>query len=63
MISVVIPVYNEEDIIEKNIKEVKVFMDTLNQRWELVVVDDCSTDRTLEKLLKAKKTMLDAVRK
>lgn len=44
-ISVIIPVYNGEDYIERAINCVKeqTFKD-----WEIVIIDDCSTDKTYE---------------
>lgn len=44
-LSIVIPVYNEEDFIEKSIKE--VFKgDSLGLKKEIIVVDDGSQDKT-----------------
>ncbi|OQS61922.1 glycosyltransferase family 2 protein, partial [Actinobacillus suis] len=43
LISIIMPVYNAEEYIEEAIKSV------LNQtysNWELILVDDCSTDNS-----------------
>ena len=61
MISVVVPVYNEEDIVGKNIKEIKEYMGRLHQKWELIIVNDCSSDKTLDELLKIRKNMNNLV--
>jgi len=45
-LSVVIPVYNEELMIEKSIKEVFAFFSSKNLSWELIVMNDGSKDRT-----------------
>ena len=48
-VSIIIPAYNEDDTIEAIIRKVEaVPLDGL--RKEIVVVDDCSTDRTRERL-------------
>jgi len=52
-ISIVIPVYNEEDIVEKNLKEVAATFDEFRCRYEIIVIDDGSKDnsyKTLKKL-------------
>ena len=46
LISVVIPAYNEEKAIGPVIDEVREAMDGSSYRYEILVVDDCSTDRT-----------------
>ena len=47
-ISFVIPVYNEEDNIERLFDELSRVAMELPQPYEMVLVDDCSTDRSLE---------------
>lgn len=46
-VSIVIPVYNEEDNVEALHESIKEALDKLNIEYELVIVDDGSTDRTL----------------
>jgi glycosyltransferase involved in cell wall biosynthesis len=48
VISVVIPAYNEEKTIGNIIEETIQIMDTLGMPYEIIVVDDGSTDRTRE---------------
>lgn len=44
-VTVVTPSWNSEKYIEKTIKSVQ---EQTYQNWEMVIVDDCSTDRTVE---------------
>lgn len=46
MLSVVIPVYNEEKQIEKTIHKVKNLIAQLNEDFEIIVIDDGSKDKT-----------------
>jgi glycosyltransferase involved in cell wall biosynthesis len=48
--SIVIPAYNEEALIEKNLDRLYTYMETLNDEfeWEIIIVNDGSTDRTGE---------------
>ncbi|HEX6946684.1 MAG TPA: glycosyltransferase family 2 protein [Acidimicrobiia bacterium] len=50
MISVVLPAYNEEALIADSLKRVCDYLGTIEHkcRWEVIVVDDGSTDRTAE---------------
>lgn len=47
-ISVVIPAFNEEMVIGDTIQEVKDFLKNNFNNFEIIIVDDKSTDRTLE---------------
>lgn len=47
-ISVVIPAYNEEQDITKTTEEIKNFLKNNFDNFEIIIIDDCSTDRTLE---------------
>ena len=51
-LSVVIPVYNEEDNIPELYRELKGVLEKLPYRYEIIFVDDGSTDRTYEILQK-----------
>lgn len=46
-LSVVIPVYNEEENVQLLHERLKNALDPLNQEYELLFIDDGSTDRTL----------------
>ncbi len=50
MFSVVMPAYNEEAVIEATITELSAHLDGAGYRYEIVVVDDASLDRTAEVL-------------
>ena len=45
--SVVIPLKNEEGNIKELIDEVEPVMESLKEKWELICIDDGSTDATL----------------
>jgi glycosyltransferase involved in cell wall biosynthesis len=52
-LSIVIPLYNEEESVDALYEEVRAAADGLGTRWaswELLLVDDGSTDRTVERL-------------
>ena len=44
--SVIIPVYNEADIIEKNIKNIKKTVEKITENYELIISEDGSTDKS-----------------
>jgi glycosyltransferase involved in cell wall biosynthesis len=46
-LSVVIPLYNEEENVQMLIEKLKGALDPLNKEYEIIFVDDGSTDRTL----------------
>lgn len=52
--SLVIPLKNEEDNIQPLVEEIEEVMNTLNASWELIAIDDGSTDNTLAKLTELK---------
>ena len=49
-ISIVTPTFNEEDNIQKLCSSVKAEMEKLNIDYEHIVIDNCSTDKTIESL-------------
>jgi dolichol-phosphate mannosyltransferase len=52
-ISVIVPVYNEEDNVLPLAGQVASALASEPRRWELVLVDDCSTDATWERVQEA----------
>ena len=48
LLSIVVPVYNEEDNIDHFYEAVCDVMRTLSYDWELIFVDDGSADRSWE---------------
>jgi len=48
LISVVIPVFNEELTIGNVIERLTAVMEKIGFKYEIILVDDCSTDRSLE---------------
>lgn len=55
MISVVIPLLNESKLIERLLNEVFINLDGIGENFEVVCVDDGSSDSTLPKLLDFRK--------
>lgn len=51
MLSVVVPIYNEEENIPAFHAAVKAVMETMDERWEIVYVNDGSRDSSLSLLL------------
>ena len=51
MLSAIIPVYNEEDNIVPLYKEIKGMMQEITEDFEIIYIDDGSTDKTLSNLL------------
>lgn len=47
-ISIVAPVYNEEDVLPELARRVRAVMDDTGESWELVLVDDGSHDRSAQ---------------
>ncbi len=54
MISVVIPLLNEEQLVEKLLEEVFQSLEKTGEAHEVICIDDGSTDTTLQKLLHVK---------
>lgn len=53
-LSVVIPAHNEEETISKTLNDLKVVLDETKKSYEIIVVDDGSTDNTSEIINKNK---------
>jgi glycosyltransferase involved in cell wall biosynthesis len=53
-LSIVVPLHNEEDNIEILYRELRNSVDHLKQAYELILVNDGSTDNTLKKILQIK---------
>lgn len=52
MISIVIPVFNEEEVLPELYRRLRVVLDPLKERYQLVFVDDGSVDNSLTYLKK-----------
>ena len=59
--SIVIPIKNEEDNIVPLIEEIEPVMKQLDAPWELICIDDGSTDRSLEILTNLDKPYLRTI--
>ena len=51
-LSVVIPVYNEEESLEPLLAELRTALDPTGRSYEIIIVDDGSTDGTYPTLLR-----------
>jgi len=49
-VSVVVPAFNEKESLAELVRRLKDELDALGRKWEIVIVDDGSTDGTLEEL-------------
>ncbi len=49
-LSVVVPAYNEEAVIGQTLASITDFLNRQTYTWEVIVVDDASTDATVEKI-------------
>ncbi len=54
-LSVVIPVYNEEENIPILIRELEETLDQLGKEYEIIMVDDGSRDKSLERIREARR--------
>ena len=55
MISIVIPCFNEEKVISQNIQKIYNFFEDKEYVFEIVVINNASTDNTLEVLIETDK--------
>ncbi len=55
-VSVILPCYNEVDNLDPLIAEIKVAMARVGKTFEIVYIDDCSTDGTTERLAELART-------
>ena len=47
-LSVILPIFNEEKSLPELMRDLYSVCDSLNKNYEIIFVDDCSSDRTLE---------------
>ena len=52
-VTVVLPCYNEQHHVVNEIERITEALDQSSLRYELLVIDDCSTDQTLETVQQA----------
>lgn len=51
LISIVIPLYNEEEVVRETYKRTTAVLESLQTPYEMIFVDDSSTDKTFEILM------------
>ena len=59
-ISIIIPAYNEEIGVANQIRDIQMVMDRTNWNYELIVVNDGSTDGTLNEIRKHDVTIINS---
>jgi glycosyltransferase involved in cell wall biosynthesis len=59
MISIVIPIHNEEPAILPLYDRLTTVLETMNKPYEILFVDDASTDRSFELLANLVETTAD----
>lgn len=55
MLSVIMPAYNEEQCIYENLLSVCEYVSTFHPNYEILLVNDGSTDRTFDEAMRARK--------
>ena len=58
MLSIILPVYNEENAILSTVERIKEVMNRVKTKYEIIAVNDGSTDNTGEILKKIKVSLL-----
>ena len=51
MLSLVIPIFNEEKLVDELVKRTISSLESFIQEYEVIFVDDGSTDQSLDKIL------------
>ena len=47
-LSIIIPCFNSEQYILKTIEKLRSYINKINQKYEVILIDDCSSDKTYE---------------
>lgn len=49
-LSIIVPCFNEEGVIAQTAREIKKYAEEITETFEIIFVDDGSSDKTLEQL-------------
>jgi len=60
--SLIIPLLNEEKNISKLIDEILSIKELHNEIYEIILINDCSTDKTLDEIIKLKKNKIKVIK-
>jgi len=60
-LSIILPVYNESKIIRPNLEKVNDYLQTLGLEYEIIVVNDGSTDDTLKQISSIKEKRVSVI--
>jgi len=52
MLSLVIPIYNEEKLIDELVRRTVTSIESITDDYEIIFVDDGSTDKSMDELLR-----------
>ncbi len=55
MISIISPVYNSKDVLNQLVKKINFYIKKITKNFELILIDDCSEDKSWEEIKKLKK--------
>ena len=55
MISIISPVYNSKDVLNKLVKKINFYTRKITKNFELILIDDCSKDKSWDEIKKLKK--------
>jgi len=58
MISIISPVYNSEKCLDQLVKKITYYVKKITHKFEVILVEDGSSDKSWDKIKKLKKNIL-----